>query len=45
MNRSLYGRDYLGKDGREKEEEDDGETKSLTFGKVSPKETYETVGK
>ena len=45
MNRSLYGRDYLGKDGREKEEEDDGETKSLTFGKVSPKENYETVGK
>ncbi len=44
MNRSLYGRDYLGKDGREKEEEDDGETKSLTFGKVSPKETYETIG-
>ncbi len=44
MNRSLYGRDYLGKDGREKEE-DEGETASLRFGEVSPKETYETVGK
>ena len=44
MNRSLYGRDHLDKDGREKEEEDEGETKVLTFGKVSSKETYETVG-
>ncbi len=44
MNRSLYGRDYLGKDGREKEE-DEGETASLRFGEVSPKETYDTVGK
>ncbi len=45
MNRSLYGRDYLGKDGREKEDEGDGENRSLRFGEVSPKETYETVGK
>ncbi len=43
MNRSLYGRDYLGKDGREKEEEEK-EIKGLHFGEVSPKETYDAVG-
>ncbi len=43
MNRSLFGGQYLGKDGREREE-DDSTARDLRFGEVSPKESYEAVG-
>ena len=46
MKRSLYGRDYLGKDGQEKEKEDTQDiTAEMIFGTMTDKETYEVVGK
>ena len=46
MKRSLYGRDYLGKDGQEKEKEETQEkVTEMSFGPMTEKETYETVGK
>ncbi len=43
MNRSLFGDQYLGKDGREKEEDDESTARNLRFGPVSEKESYEVV--
>ena len=43
MNKSLYGDNYLGKDGREKEEENTFYARELRFGEVTDKEAYRVV--
>ncbi len=43
MNKSLFGDNYLGKDGKEKEEENTIYAKELRFGEVTDKEAYRVV--
>ena len=43
MNKSLFGDNYLGKDGREKEEENTFYARELRFGEVTDKEAYRVV--
>ncbi len=43
MNRSLFGDNYLGRDGREKEERNTFYAKELSFGEVTESEAYRVV--
>ncbi len=43
MNKSLFGDNYLGRDGKEKEEENTFYAKSISFGEVIDEEAYRAV--